>query len=163
LADEADVAVEEIPPEDSVSRHIFWPHKFDEVKGVIWQSAFMFSGIDEAESVVWRKYKPQIEDVQALGCEQQSRKKAQSPDARFRYEGAITANVGAIRTISTARGFGFEVRHEPSGGQGRHHAEIRRRRSGDETPKKSDRADLLVSLKNVFGKLEPHSCPAAAT
>lgn len=160
---EGAISVEQIPPEDDVSRHIFWPHKYDDIEGgVIWQAAFMFSG--EVESVVWRKYRPTMADVHALGCEQEARRKQTSPEARYRYEGALTASVGAIRAITTARGFGFGVAHEPGDGQGLHHAEIRRlKNGGNEAPKKADRADLLVALRNVFGPLDKHSCsqPAA--
>lgn len=156
------LAVEQIPLGDDVSRHIFWPHKYDEIEAeVIWQAAFMFSG--EVESVVWRKYKPTIADVHALGCEHEVRRKQTTPDARYRYEGALTASVGAIRAIRTARGFGFGVLHEPGDGQGRHHAEIRRlKNDGNEAPKKADRADLLVALRNVFGALDKHSCARPA-
>ena len=156
MPDEVD-EVEEIPVDHEVSRQIFWPHKFQDKTGVIWASAFMFSGGD-GESVVWRKYKPQAADVHELGCEHQKRKKASTPEADFRYVGFITAQVGAIQAVITARGFSFAVIHDPSDGQGKHHAEIRRQQAGPGKPTPNDKSDLLVHLKNVFSALEPHSC-----
>lgn len=158
LSENSEFAVEDIPNGDAISRHISWPHKFDPFSGVIWQNAFIFSA--QSESAVWRKYAVLIEDVHHLGCAQQTQKHAVQPGINFLYKGALTCLAGQIRAVSILGGFGFSVVHDPSGGQGIQHAEIRRKNPANSKPSKNQRADLLTQLIKVWGAFEPHECSA---
>jgi hypothetical protein len=148
--------VEEISDDDQVSRHIDFPHKFNEYNDLLWGTAFMFS--DGCESLVWRKYKPTIDEVHALGCERETEKKAHKPE--YRYVGALSAGVRPLRLAKTARGHGFSVEHHPEDGQGAHHAELHLTHGGGPPIAKLDRAELRVLLEVIFGgSLEPCTCP----
>ena len=148
--------VEEIPGADAVSRHIDFPFRFSDAEDLIWENAFMFSG-GTGESVIWRRDQPEIADVHALGCVQQARKRPAKPN--WKYVGAITATVSTVRAIANRRGNGFEVEHHPEDGQGQHHAEIHRRKT-DNPVLKSEKGELLMMLRDAFGPLEQHECPA---
>jgi hypothetical protein len=137
---------EEIPDSDDVSRLLFEPSmRVDQ--DIIWSNVFQFpSDGGQVESVVWRKYAAAIDDVHALGCNVQStmREKGRSST----YIGAITGNVGAIRSLKSPNGVSFTVVHHPPEGQA--HAHIGFTAGSG----KSDRNSLKVRLRSVFGGIE---------
>ena len=146
--------VEEIPDGDDISRHIDFPHKYNDAKELLWPNAFMFSS-GAGESVVWRRYKPTINDVHELACERQLLKREQKPS--WTYVGAITTSAGLVRGIKNRRGNGFAVAHHPEDDQGQYHAEIHRR-AGENAIIKSEKAELLLMLTEVFGPLDHCVC-----
>ncbi|MGI4778027.1 MAG: hypothetical protein ACRYGA_07890 [Janthinobacterium lividum] len=154
MADE----VEYIPSDHLVSRHIDLPYRYTKDKDLIWEAVFMFKD-NKGESLVWRKYKPTIEEVHDLGCSQEARKKPQKPD--YRYVGAITALVQDIRNEVSGRGATFRVEHHPENDQGVYHAEIWPCPKEGAQLKSNDRADLRVMLKNRFKPREEHACSPA--
>lgn len=148
--------VEEIPSEDCVSRHIDSPHKWhpDERK-FLDERVFEFPAPDYVESLVWRKYKPTLAEVHALGCERQQVKRAVKPS--WTYEGAITAEVGAIRAIRNQAGDGFALTHSPDEGQ--YHVHIGYSLVEGQDRIRQRRSDLKERLLKVFSPLEAHVCP----
>lgn len=148
--------VEQIPDSDDLSRHIDFPHKYRSDEDLIWPNVFEFPNGNK-ESLVWRKYKPTIEEVHGLGCEREAAKKASKPE--WSYKGAITTTAGSIRSIKSKRGHGFKVAHEPI--EGIYHAEIERANDPDAPFNKNDKNELRDMLKSAFGPLEPYSCGGA--
>ena len=145
--------VENIPNVDDISRLIEWPRTYDREQDIILQLAFEFPG-GEGESVVWRKHKPDEMGVHELGQIWESFKRQRRPD--MRYVGFVTANVGVVRGLRTARGHGFTVVHEPS--EGRHHAQIElapAAADGDGKLLKAEKTELRLLLRNVFGAVTP--------
>lgn len=149
--------MEQIPDNDSLSRHIDFPHKYRPDEDLIWWPAVFEFPDGKGESLVWRKYKPTIEEVHALGCEREAKKKESKPD--WLYKGAITTKAGSIRSIKNSRGHGFRVAHEPT--EGIYHAEIARSNDPAMTFNKNDKNELREMLKDVFGPMAPHSCSGA--
>ncbi len=155
--------MEAISDEQLISRLIDSPHKFHEDVGLIWQRVFEFPR-SLGESVTWRKYKPTIAEVHALGCDRQAVKKASSPDKNpaWTYIGAITAHVEEVRAIETRRGHGFEVEHKPINehgvDEGIYHAEISYRIAEGQPFDKNDKTELKDMIQSVFGLLEEHIC-----
>jgi hypothetical protein len=148
--------VEEIPSEDLVSRHIDSPDKWHpDEKRFIDDRVFLFRRPDEVESVVWRKYAQSIQDVHAKGCERQAAKRS-AGNTIWTYEGATTANVGAIRAITSTDGDRIEVVHEPS--EGVHHAHLEYRLIETQERIKQRKTDLKEHLRNTFSDLDAHRC-----
>lgn len=141
--------VEYIPDADNVARLIDRPHKYDDVKQVLWENAFAFPKGD-GESVCWEKYAKPPEGVHALGREWQARKRPTKP--AMTYMGYLEAVVGPIRAFNTRRGHGFVVVHEPS--EGIHHAEVQYRiADGNSSLDKNDKSELKIAIKGLFGSL----------
>lgn len=147
--------VEFIDDSEKVSRQLDRPHKYDPLRGVLWENAFMFS--NGAESLVWRNHKPSIEEVHELGCMRQASKRSTKPE--WSYVGSITTTAGQIRAIETARGHRLGVEHHPEDGQGAHHAEVKLRPMDGVSIKRNDRSELRLMLERAFGPIERHTCP----
>jgi hypothetical protein len=146
---------EEIPSQDQVSRHIDSPEKWHpDERRFVEDRLFLFKKPEEVESMVWRKYAPLIGDVHALGCARQVDRRVSRPD--WTYEGAITAQVGEIRSIQNSAGDRFEVVHAPA--EGEHHVHIECQFAQDQQYLKQRKSDLKEFLRKIFSPLEAHSC-----
>lgn len=147
--------LEAIPSEDQVSRQVDSPHKWHpEEERFIEVNLFQLAGPREVESLVWRKYAPELSDVHLLGCNRQAEKRTTRPD--WTYEGAITAQVGAVRSIVNREGDRFEIVHAPD--EGLHHAHIEYRLVEAQERKKQRKNDLKEFLRAVFSPLVAHKC-----
>ena len=159
-----DPPVEEIPNADEISRQIFDPQMFEGSK-LSWEKVFIFPTNKDTkeyygESVVWRKYAPELDDVHELGCKLEAIKRDRRPQTPASYVGAPTATCATVRQLKNARGSGFAVVHDPSDGQGLHHSEIRLFRA-DGKVARSEREELIMMLQGAFGAVAPHQCPPA--
>lgn len=141
--------------EDLVSRAFFEiPESIDS------ESHFPFRFDDErkehAESVYCRECVPDLADVHARGCALEPIKKLRRDT---RYVGARTAQVDAIRRITSGRGHSFIVFHLLENGDSAHtHIAIE---PADEKHRKlraNDIRELVSLLVKHFGPLEPHRC-----
>jgi hypothetical protein len=140
--------VEHVANEEAVSRLIYEPRMYDNYKGLIWNVVFEFPS-GSCESTVWRRYAPEHSDVHTIGEEVEALIKRRSPQTC--YVGFISANVGEVRSIKTARGHGFAVNHEPK--EGLHHVEICFSSAdgrGAEGLRKTDRNELKLLLRKTF-------------
>lgn len=146
--------VEEILPEDQVSRHIDAPHKWKVAEAAFDEPKLFEFPSDNPESVVWRKYAPLLDKVHQMGCERQAVKRERRPD--YTYIGAITATAAAIRAIRV-NGHGFQLEHSPDEGQW--HAHVSYLREPTAEFNRAHKMDLKERLRGVFGALEPHRCP----
>jgi hypothetical protein len=149
--------IEEIPNDDAVTRLVDFPRMYDDLKELIWDNIFQFSkeqGKYLGESVNWGKYAPPPDHVHQLGCQRENMRRAANPD--FRYVGYVEAITAAIREIKNVNGHGFAVNHVPSEGQ--HHAEVSYLPNPNNTLTRTDRIELRVALRKVFGSLVSHSC-----
>lgn len=150
--------VEDIPSEDAVSRMIDSPEKWSpEEQKFIDERVFLFKTPDEVESVVWRKYAPELADVHAIGCRRQADKRRNEAHSSWTYEGAATAAVNAIRSIQTIKGDRVEVSHAPD--EGIHHAHLELRFSAGNDHRKHRKTDLKEAVRNLFSVMEAHQCP----
>jgi len=157
------LVVEEIPNEDAVSRLIDFPHKYDDFRHLILDTAFVFTkskgtGEYTGESVNWSKYCATAEAIHALGCAWQKAKRERKPD--MRYVGYIAAGVADIRQVESNRGHRFQVVHAPEDGQGLHHAEVRYLPNAVAGARfeSIDREELKLALRQKFGDLVAHDC-----
>jgi hypothetical protein len=151
------VEIETIPSSDFVSRHLFEPSMRKADRELVWENVFMFQSKNSfKESIVWRRYAPTIEQVHALGCSKQYND--QEIGKKTIYIGALTANAGSILGLKSKNGFQYAIVHDPSDGQGIHHAHVQFDISCGE-PGKNDKLELKVLLKDVFSQIENHSCP----
>lgn len=142
---------ENIPDEDMISRLLFEP-SMRRSDDIVWENVFQFPSKDGGcESVVWRKYAPEIVDVHAKGCEKQLADHNKG-NTRSTYFGAFTGNVGSIRELRSGSGISFTIEHVPE--QGIFHAHI----AFPPGSKKTDRGELKVMLKAQFGPVESHTC-----
>jgi hypothetical protein len=149
---------EDIPSEDAVSRMIDSPEKWSpEEKKFIDERVFLFKTPDEVESVVWRKYAPEIADVHAIGCARQAEKRLNEAHSSWTYEGAASAAVSAIRSIQNIKGDHLEVSHAPD--EGIHHAHLELRFLAGNDFRKQRKADLKEAVRNLFSVMEAHRCP----
>jgi hypothetical protein len=137
--------VEHVPNEDAISRLIYFPRMYDDFRGLIWDVVFEFPG-RPCESTVWRRYAQEDDDVHHIGLDVEALKKPRRPLTH--YVGFISANVGEVRSIKTARGHGFVVNHEPS--EGVHHVEICFRAADAGHLKKNDKNELKLLLRHIF-------------
>lgn len=152
------MAVETIPDEDQLSRHVDSPHKFRPVeRQLIEQMLFEFPG-GAAESLVWRKYVVDAETLHAMGCARQLEKRKKNP--AWTYEGALTATTGAIRAISNRLGHGFIVEHDPV--EGVHHVAIRYKVPEGQKLEKSHKSELKDLLRKTMGEIDLHACDGNA-
>jgi len=93
-----------------------------EDKDLIWPNILQFPSADgQVESVVWRRHAPQIEDVHKLGCEKQKNDRAKGRTSST-YFGAITGNVGDIKSVKSKSGISLTV--VPAPYEGVHHAHL---------------------------------------
>jgi hypothetical protein len=160
LPEADEIATEIIPSEDEVARHLFEPSMRKPDLTLQWQNIFMFKTDRQppnCESVVWTKYAAWSDGVHELGCEKQRHDRAEGRAAQT-YIGAMKAGVGAIRALRTAGGARFDVVHDPTGGQGVHHAHI----TMVDAAKKNDRTELKAKLQAAFSPLHGHACNEAA-
>ncbi len=147
---------ERIPDADNVSRWIFHPPMGKDIAELVWQNVFAFPSANaQCESVVWRKYAPDISDVHRMGCERQKQLRAEGKDKT--YVGALTAYVRDIRGFRNKNNHGFFVIHEPS--EGIYHAHIGFNASPDNEFTKSDQKELKFALIKIFADSSPHTCP----
>lgn len=153
-----DAVVEQIPDADHVSRLVDHPHKISDHGELLWQNIFLFS--EGVESLVWRKYCPEIADVHALGCAQQARKRESGRATT--YKGAITSVAERIRTLRSAKGHGFKVEHRPEDDQGQHHAEVELAYANGAQATKAERSELKRMIHSVWNPLEAHACPTVS-
>jgi hypothetical protein len=142
---------EQVLNEEDVSRLILRPRMYDDdANKLIWNIVFEFPK-RPCESAVWRKYAPADADVHRCGDEVEVTIRQRRPETR--YVGFISANVGEIRSIETARGHGFSVNHEPGEGQGMHHVHICYRVHADQDTSaltKNDKNELKLLLREIF-------------
>ena len=136
---------EHVLNEEAISRLIYCPRMYDAYKGLIWQVVFEFPK-NTCESVVWRKYAADDEDVHYLGGKVEEQKKLRRPDVE--YVGFISANVGDVRSIKTANGHGFTVMHEPN--EGIHHVHICYDLTCERHLTKNDKNELKLLLRKTF-------------
>ncbi|MBP6894345.1 MAG: hypothetical protein KBC94_07975 [Pseudacidovorax sp.] len=141
-----------------MSKTIDSPEKWNRAEErFIDERVFLFKKPDYVESVVWRKYMPSLAEVHAWGCARQAEKR--TTKQVWTYEGAATANVGDIRDIRTQHGDSVEVVHDPSDGQGDHHAHLQLRFGTDEQHIPQRRTDLKEAVLRLFTAVDRHSCP----
>ena len=149
-----------MPDDHVVSRWVFYPRMTTEEHELIWHTVFEFPK-GRPESVVWRKYLPDIQHVHREGCLREAcankRNEERGKDL-IRYEGAISAQVGRIRSIRSSNSFGFAVAHDPSDGQPIYHAHIAYAADADRPLTKQDKIELKTLLRAVFSDLSAHSC-----
>lgn len=153
---------EYVPDECVVNRNIFWPNMYD--AGVMdkrGRFSFQYKNNKRVESVIWRKYKPRLESVHALGCAKQYEDNRNRQGKKPRqYKGTIDGEVRDIRGITCLGGHTVEVIHEPS--EGTHHAHLQIALNGQtDIPKinKNEFNDLRDELTKVFSELREHTCP----
>lgn len=148
--------VEKIPNEDFVSRLIFDPPMGPDLKNLIWTEAFRLqSDSNYCDSIVWRKYVPDMKFLHSLGCKRERNFQYQGKDKVYR--GSITAEVVSIRRHKNPNGHGFCVVHEPKEGQS--HAHICYDIAPDKDLTKNDKNDLRMALiKNIFTDRSAHKC-----
>jgi hypothetical protein len=148
--------IEAIPDEDEVSRHIDSPLRFSAAEQrLIERQVFQFPSDDgNRESLIWRKYKPTLAELHAMGCERQAHKRTTNPG--WTYEGAITIVVGAIRQLRNRMGNGFVVEHDPE--EGTHHVTIRFSIPEGYGLKKAEKSELKDMLVRAFRPIDRHSC-----
>lgn len=153
--------IEEVPDEDTVSRHVFWPHMYKE-NVIDARQAFTFPKKcnRRRESVIWRRYVSSLNAIHSMGCEKETRDNlSRPPDSKRRYRGCIEGNVGDIRAIEIVSGHGFGVEHAPEEGIHHVHVEVHAvngRSIGDIT--KTEMHDLRDEIFKVFAPLVPHTC-----
>jgi hypothetical protein len=112
----------------------------------------------EEESLVWRKYVPDIEQVHGMGCQQQHLKRKRGKSEHC-YEGAMTVTAGSIRKLTAGRGHGFTVDHAPA--EGVWHAAVRIKRS--EGWIKAHKIEAREVLTRHFAtQFERHQCQEPA-
>jgi hypothetical protein len=137
---------------DMVSRLLFEPGMRSQDNDLHWENVFQFPTVDgNVESVIWRKHAISIEDVHRHGCEKQKNDRAKGR-SKSTYFGAITGNVGDIRSLQSSGGIRFVVNYVPK--EGKAHAHI----GFSPGSKKNDRNELKFVLRAKFGNLEPHAC-----
>jgi hypothetical protein len=146
------VPPELIPDPDNVSRHLYSPFMGETGGDLVWDNVFMFPSKDgNCESVVWRKYAPELQDVHKLGCDKQRRDREAGKNST--YFGALTAQVGAIREIRSKTGARFRVEHVP---EPLHHAHISYQHDAPLT--KPDKTELKKLIRDTFAERSEDRC-----
>jgi hypothetical protein len=141
---------EQIPDHDHVSRLLFEPSMRVDLD-LLWPLIFQFpSDQGRVESVVWRAKAIELGTVHGLGCEKQMSDRGKGK-LTSTYFGAITGNVGEIRSIRSA-GASFTVIHVPE--EGDEHAHV----GFSPGATKSERNALKFLHREKFGPLEAHAC-----
>ena len=142
---------ERIPDQDHVSRLLFEPLMRIN-SDLMWPLVFQFpSDQGRVESVVWRAKAIEIDAVHRLGCEKQASDRSKGR-VKSTYFGAITGNIGDIRSIRSAGAF-FTVTHVPE--EGEEHAHV----GFSPGATKVERNALKFLLGAKFGPVEAHACP----
>ncbi len=139
--------IESIPDDDRVSRAYFQAPGDLKVRD------------ERAESVYWRKYAPQIDDVHNRGCQLEAKWKAAAASPARMYVGARTAIVGKIRSIVSGRGHRFKVIHYPQNGDIAHtHIAVDRVGGKPQKLSKNDKLELANLIVGCFIDYEAHHC-----
>jgi hypothetical protein len=112
--------VEVIPGDDLVSRLVDSPHKWSRAERRFCEPNLFEFPSEKPESVIWRKYAPEVAGLHAMGCAMQATKRAAKPD--WTYEGAVSAKASEIRSIRNKAAHSFFVEHAPA--EGLHHAHV---------------------------------------
>ena len=89
-----------------------------------------------------------------MGCERQKDKRQIKPN--WTYEGALTTDAEAIRSIRIQPGHGFVLDHAPDEGQW--HVHLSYRIEAGQPFSKAHRMDLKERLRLAFGEIDRHSC-----
>lgn len=145
--------VEAIPDDDLVYRHVFHPFMSTEEEPLIWRCVFQFQEkYGFAESVVWSKYTPTMDDVHELGRQKAEKSREERPERPHTYVGCLEAICRVVRNIKSSNGHGFEIVHEPS--EGTHHAHIRYLPAAGDFSR-ADRIELKSLLQKAFSDLIP--------
>ncbi len=150
------MTIEDIPDDDEVSRHIDSPLRFSAAeRKLIEGNVFQFPSADgNRESLIWRKYKPTLAELHAMGCERQAHKRM--THTAWTYEGAITIVVRAVRQLRNRNRNGFVVEHDPV--EGIHHVTIRFCCPVGYELKKAEKSELKDMLVRAFRPIDEHSC-----
>lgn len=150
---------EEVLSQDLVSRLVDSPKKWSPAqKQFIDEYLFVFQKADGyKESLIWRKYKPAIGDVHAIGCGMQQKKRAEGR-SDWTYEGALTTNAGALRGLTNGYGDGFFVVHAPE--EGDEHLHIGFSMLPSDEGARARRTELADVLRTFFKglPLDAHVC-----
>lgn len=144
---------EEIRGGESIYRHIFFPHMYNNFNKLLWMSVFEFPG-GECESTIWRRYVHPMENIHRLGCERERVLKATNPDKQYR--GAIWARVRDVRRFRNRNNHGFYVVHEPA--EGEHHVHICYHVSPGTQMTRNDKNELKFALERIFSDVLLHAC-----
>lgn len=146
--------IEEIPDGDNVSRLVEYPLSYRPEAGLIWENVFRFQSKDhDCDSIVWRKYAAQDDDVHEIGRRVSHDKNIKQERVNDRaYEGFITAHVGTVRNFRTERGHGFSVTHVPEDDR-RDHGHLCCARDPNSVWNKADKAELKLVLREIFSPL----------
>lgn len=158
----ADTAHEQIPDEDKVSRAYFaLPPGIDPASGFVFPYDKKIK--DRAESVYWRKYAINSQDVHDRACKIEKTKNARLASASrslLQYTGFRTADVRAIRGVRSGRGHQLDVVHWPEDGD-LAHAHICIKPGGSLSLKKlktNDVQELVDLLHWLFVDFTSHRC-----
>ncbi len=141
------IQVELIPDRDWVSRFLFFPKSFKEGSSEIAEEGFITFEQNKgySDSLVWRKYAPENQQVHAIGSCVEAKKKERNPDAE--YKGFMSAQAKEIRSIEV-EGTRLDVKHIPE--EGIHHAEVYCIPGTKAKIKGSVRSDIKVRLYNLM-------------
>lgn len=154
---------EHIPDEDKVSRAYFaTPPGIDPESGFVFPYDKKIE--DCAESVYWRKYAINPQDVHDRACKIEKIKNTRLASASrslLQYTGFRTADVRAVRGVRSGRGHQFDVVHWPENGD-LAHAHICIKPAGSLPLKKlktNDVQELVHLLHSLFVDFTSHRCP----
>lgn len=143
----------DIPDEDQVSRFLEKPENFDDDGGLVWDQIFPVTR-GMKESLVWRRHAPTPAEVHAHGRNWQN-----SAEVRrvMSYAGFTTAVVGKVRAIRSLNGHSLLIQHDPSDGQGEHHAHISIQLAANKQFLGPDQGMLLFGLRRAFTGFTPYA------
>lgn len=142
-----------VPGEAWVSRQIFDPPMGPDIAALQWKIVFEFPN-GQGESLIWRRFAPQLSCVHSLGCQRESQ--AASTSRPRHYKGAVSCTVDAVLTFRNPNGHGFRVVHEPA--EGIHHLHIEYDPAPDKRMSKSDKSELKLKLGEIFSDVSSHNC-----
>lgn len=145
-------SVEQIPDEGKVSRAYF------HAPGLVApESYFPFSHDkdrdERAESFIWRRHAPTIEDVHSRGCNIEEIKEKRKPGTK--YIGARTAQVRSIRAIVGGRGHKLLVYHLPENGD-RAHSHVAIQPANGVLPRNVKTIEILELVGSLVRELVDH-------
>jgi hypothetical protein len=148
------LAEESIPDGDLLSRFLIFPNSYEKESNEIAFEGFVTFERDHqyGDSLVWRKYAPEDQDVHCHGLNAAEKKRERrmarnEADPDVRYTGFLSARAGEIRTIESA-GIRLGVKHLPE--EGRHHAGVYCIPYTSSKIKTSVRSDLKLKLYKLM-------------